>query len=60
MLVDVDYTYHMKEWGDDRFEVEDPSDLDFIKGYIRDDLEATFGAEGIADIEITRVKEVKE
>lgn len=60
MLVNVDYSYSIREWGSDAFDVEDPKDLIDIEGYVRDDLEAIFGKEGIiTDIVIEKVEEVK-
>lgn len=59
MLVNVDYAYSIREWGSGTFDVEDPKDLIDIEGFIRDDLEATFGKEEvITDIVIEEVKDV--
>jgi len=60
MLVNVDYAYSVREWGEDAYDVDDPKDLIDIEGYIRDSLEAEFGPDAvITDIVIENVKEVK-
>lgn len=60
MLVNVDYAYSVREWGEDTFDVDDPKDMLDVEEYVRDELELKFGPEAvITDIVIEKVEEIK-
>lgn len=58
-LVEVDYSYKVKEWGFVKWEVEDPIDLDNIEGQIRQFVLDQFDPEDeVTDITIENTKEL--